>query len=180
MAKLIPAKWGNEGPARGIIARTLNYDSPTAREAFETLYSALRDGDIEARVLLLNADGSLSEKWDAIPRSYWSRYWKPEISMELFNELLDHPDGLVEIDLIGLTRWLEGRRKPHRPRGTGMAGADASFVAEMIRLVQAGQASTPTDAAQQIIKRSRVPGGGTEESKVRRLVRRYKARTNGE
>jgi hypothetical protein len=84
--------------------------------------------------------------------------------------------GHVEINIPSVLGWLEGRRKPCRPRDTGYQKADAPFVDEMARLLRKMQASNPTDAAWQVIKRggSRVPGGGTDDSKVSRLVKRFK------
>ena len=60
---------------------------------------------------------------------------------------------------------------PHRPRGLSLAEADAPLVEEMRGMVARGDVPSPTQAAQRVV--SRAVGGGTAESKVRRLVNRY-------
>jgi hypothetical protein len=66
---------------------------------------------------------------------------------------------------------------PHRPKGRTMAAQDAPIVRQMRELVEKNAASSPTDAARQIIGRdgANAVGNGVLESKLKRLVRRYKA-----
>jgi hypothetical protein len=71
-------------------------------------------------------------------------------------------------------RWLK-RTFPQgggRPRGSGMQIADLPLLREMHQLILAGQASSPTDAARQVVDKA--IGGGGQDSKIRRLERHYK------
>jgi hypothetical protein len=61
-----------------------------------------------------------------------------------------------------------------RPRGSGMQFADHGLLREMQQLIHAGKASSPTDAARHVVHKAL--GGGTPDSKIRRLERRYRAR----
>jgi hypothetical protein len=74
-----------------------------------------------------------------------------------------------------------GDRKRHgRPPDTSMAKADAAHLESMSKLVKEGM--TPTAAAEKIVGKdgSGAYGSGTPQSKVHRLVRRYKEMQNGE
>jgi hypothetical protein len=82
-----------------------------------------------------------------------------------------------------LERWLDeltGLQKnpverPHRPKGTNLANADAAFIERMREMIVAQSLPSPTAAAKSVVgDGSAVMGGGTPESKVRRLVDRYK------
>jgi hypothetical protein len=71
--------------------------------------------------------------------------------------------------------WLK-RTFPHgrgRPRGSGMQIADQPLLREMRQLIQAGKASSPTDAARHVVDKAL--GGGTPDSKIRRLEKHYRA-----
>jgi hypothetical protein len=73
--------------------------------------------------------------------------------------------------------WPSGSGSPHRPKGSGLQRADAPYIDQMAALVNEDGLSA-TAAAQRIVgDGSGVPGAGTPESKVRRLVTRFK---NGE
>jgi hypothetical protein len=78
--------------------------------------------------------------------------------------------------------WPESdkRDKPHRPAGTSMQRADEPFLVQMEAAIEA-QGITPSAAAWKIIGKDGrgVPGVAEPESKVRRLVARFKER-NGE
>jgi hypothetical protein len=70
-----------------------------------------------------------------------------------------------------------GSVKPNPPiqrrrhGGRNYASTDASLIDEMHKLIAAGTATSPFDAARQVAERAE--GGGTLESKVKRLVGRY-------
>lgn len=68
--------------------------------------------------------------------------------------------------------------KNHRPAGTGLQAADADLIKQMHKLLSNKIASSPTQAAWTVAKRdgSGASGSGSPESKVSRLVGRYKAR----
>jgi hypothetical protein len=175
MAKPIPAKWTTDFAARKIIANALGYSwGATDSETYKNLLFALRDGDVQARITYLNPDHSLSENCDLIAPDYWRADADGNAIRTPWGH--DPHDGCIEIDVESLFRWLKGRQKPHRPPGSGMGVADVPFVAEIRSLLQEKRASSPTDAARIVIERhgARVPGGGTEASKIRRLVGRFK------
>jgi hypothetical protein len=65
-----------------------------------------------------------------------------------------------------------------RPRGSGMQIADQHLLREMQQLILAGKASSPTDAARQIVDKAL--GGGGLDSKIRRLERHYKVWRSGQ
>jgi hypothetical protein len=65
-----------------------------------------------------------------------------------------------------------------RPQGTGFADSDAPLLREMRQLRTTGQASSNTDAARAVAAKAK--GGGSFESKVRRLQKRYEKENNGE
>jgi hypothetical protein len=58
-----------------------------------------------------------------------------------------------------------------RPFGSGWLSSDQPLLREMARLIATGKASSPYNAAHQVA--SKAAGGGTLESRVRRLERRY-------
>jgi hypothetical protein len=63
------------------------------------------------------------------------------------------------------------RRPPGRPKGTTYAQIDA-HVHNMMRLaIAGGRAPSITEAARQLVHLAH--GGGTDDSKVKRLVRTY-------
>ena len=62
-------------------------------------------------------------------------------------------------------------RAPGRPKGTGYARQDASLHERMRRLLECGQANSPTAAAKKVAELAY--GNGCWESKVRRLVRSF-------
>lgn len=66
--------------------------------------------------------------------------------------------------------------KPHRPAGTTMEKADAPFV-ERMRVLVEQEGLNPTAAAWKIVKKdgTGIRGNASPESKVNRLVKRYKA-----
>lgn len=69
--------------------------------------------------------------------------------------------------------WPDGSGAPHRPKGSGLERADAAIIERMVPLVNAGL--SPTAAAKQVVGNGeRAPGAGTPESKVNRLVKRFK------
>ena len=63
------------------------------------------------------------------------------------------------------------RRRGRRPGEGSLAVPDAPLVGEMRRLIEEGDCGTPTEAARKVVERA--DGGGTEDSKIRRLERRY-------
>jgi hypothetical protein len=69
------------------------------------------------------------------------------------------------------------QKKTGRPKGTGLAGADAPLIEKMHKLIQAGKATSPTKAAWEVMGRdgSGASGAGAPESKAKRLVDAYKA-----
>lgn len=66
-------------------------------------------------------------------------------------------------------------KKPHRPSGTGLAKADESFVEGILSLVRQGL-SVHAAATKIVGDGSHIAGGGTAESKTRRLVDQTKKR----
>jgi hypothetical protein len=70
---------------------------------------------------------------------------------------------------------LEPKKRVGRRPNTGLSKSDDPIVEEMHELVINNECSSPTEAAKKIIKKykDRVRGGGTEDSKIKRLVRRY-------
>ena len=68
------------------------------------------------------------------------------------------------------------KHKQGRPPGSSFAKADAKIAEEMHRRRTHGIATSATEAAQQVVdgKILTVKGAGTRESKVRRLVGRYR------
>ena len=77
-----------------------------------------------------------------------------------------------EADLeAGITRHTRPTHKG-RPRGSGsLAVEDEPLVNEMCELIDEEKARSPHDAARQVAERA--SGGGTLDSKIRRLERRY-------
>lgn len=67
--------------------------------------------------------------------------------------------------------------RPHRPKGTGYHDADATLIAEMRDLIEQKVVPSVTQAAHRVAAHAQ--GGGSLDSKIRRLVDRYK-KTNGE
>ena len=72
--------------------------------------------------------------------------------------------------------------KPHRPgkrqtNGLDYSTDDAPLVDEMSKLMAAGKARSPEDAARQVV--SRAKGGGQEDSEVKRLAKRYREKSAG-
>ena len=63
------------------------------------------------------------------------------------------------------------KRPPGRPRGTDYRRADAPLHAQMRRLLEDGIAHSRTAAARLVARDAH--GHGCEDSKVRRLVRRF-------
>jgi hypothetical protein len=167
MAKPVPAKWARDGVARNIIANTLGYSGPLAPEAYGALLLALRDGDVQARVTYSNLDNSLSERYELIA----PKHWESNADGEAIHTPWGHDwDGYVEIDIESVFRWLNGRKKAHRPRGTGHKKRDAALVVEARRLRDEGY--TRTAAVWVVIGRDgkRAAGHGTPESKHRRIL----------
>lgn len=68
------------------------------------------------------------------------------------------------------------RSKAHRPKGTGYEHSDLLIVEKALGLLDAGHASSATDAVRQVVglDASGAKGSGTPESKVTRLVRLLK------
>ncbi len=66
-----------------------------------------------------------------------------------------------------------GSRSHGRPKGAGsMALSDAPLIERMHDLITRGECTSASAAAQVVVKDAN--GGGTAESKIRRLVGRYK------
>ena len=64
-------------------------------------------------------------------------------------------------------------RRSGRKKGSGSyEKQDAPLVEEMKELIDSGDAASPHAAAMQVVGRAK--GAGTQESKVRRLVDRFK------
>ena len=68
------------------------------------------------------------------------------------------------------------KAKHGRPPGRSYEAADAEAVDEMQRRITQGTATSPTNAADQIIDEKKIPikGAGTRESKISRLVLRHR------
>ncbi len=100
---------------------------------------------------------------------------RPELSAEHplpADMMLNRPD---------IQRALQARRsppakRPGRPKRSGsLEVADYASVIRMNQMISPfGTASSPTAAAKLLVQEGGVRGGGCDESKVRRLVKRYK------
>jgi hypothetical protein len=140
------------------------------------IWQALKEG-------AMSAEFWLGEKWIPIQAKWWN---DPEINWPvspygLFPNLPDASMFRVErriIDELWPTSELpassSGRKRHGRPPDTSMAKADAPHLKSMSKLVEEGL--TPTAAAREVVRQdgSGVPGAADPESKVRRLVGRFK------
>lgn len=97
--------------------------------------------------------------------------------------MLNRPD----IERLLNQREAPPTKRPGRPRRAGsMAAADRALVHRMNQMVSSfgivgypdpppwPRVPSPTAAAKVLVDEGAVPGGGTNEAKVRRLVKRYK------
>jgi hypothetical protein len=121
--------------------------------------------------------------WDPVPADWWNDpkiNW-PVSPLSLFPNLPTASMFRVErriIDELWPTSELPtssgGRKRHGRPPDTSMAKADAPHLKSMSKLVEEGL--TPTAAAREVVRQdgSGVPGAADPESKVRRLVGRFK------
>jgi hypothetical protein len=72
----------------------------------------------------------------------------------------------------------DGKRRRGRPKGSGSYEAvDEPLIDEMREAIEANPAVSPTAAAACVADRA--PGGGTPESKVKRLAQRYSEKFGG-
>jgi hypothetical protein len=112
-----------------------------------------------------------------------------QLTMRLLFEFYDFkwPDqkGWVPADVLicrpDLQRVLVGdnterKRRPGRPKGAGsFEDRDAPLVARMARHISGGGAASPSAAAKMVVGEKSI-AGNSPDAKIRRLVRRYKAR----
>jgi hypothetical protein len=97
-----------------------------------------------------------------------------------------HPDATVAgvkhrvfFSADDFNKWMTKKfpRGVGRPRGSGSWDlADQPLLREMQELIVTGKASSPFNAANQVVQKA--AGSGTIESKIRRLERRYMARNS--
>lgn len=88
-------------------------------------------------------------------------------------------DGVLLAALDVERLWPVGKTKmiPKRPVGTGLQDADLPLIDQMHAYMIEKNIRSPTDAANKLFNRGvNIPGAGKPESKVSRLVRRYKAK----
>jgi hypothetical protein len=84
------------------------------------------------------------------------------IPQDIFEHWLEQPKPLTQ-----------GRAAKPKHNGLNFAAADLPLVQEMRRLIKAGQARSPEDAARAVV--SRAEGHGDPRSRVGRLAKRYRA-----
>jgi hypothetical protein len=137
------------------------------------IWQALKEGAVSAELWC----GEIG-KWIRVPVKWWN---DPEINwpvspLGLFPNLPDASMFQVERRIIDELWPTSGDSKsaPHRPSGTSMAKADAPHLKSMRKLVNEGL--TPNAAAREVVRQdgSGVPGSATPESKIHRLVGRFK------
>jgi hypothetical protein len=86
-----------------------------------------------------------------------------------------HPDATIADVKCPVFTAKKFRRPVGRPPGSGSWRlADEPLLMEMQQLIHTGKATSPFSAAGQVV--GKAAGGSTDESKIRRLVRRYKSR----
>jgi hypothetical protein len=133
------------------------------------IWQALKEGAVSAEFWS-------GEEWFPVQAKWWN---DPEINWPvspygLFPNLPDASMFRVERRIID-ELWPTSELKRHgRPPDTSMAKADAPHLKSMSKLVEEGL--TPTAAARKVVRQdgSGVPGAADPESKVRRLVGRFK------
>jgi hypothetical protein len=140
------------------------------------IWHALKEGAVSAEL-------GLGEKWFPVQAEWWI---DPEINWPV-SPICYLPNLPVAsmfrverriIDKLWPTSELPansgGRKRHGRPPDTSMAKADAPHLKSMSKLVEEGL--TPTAAARKVVRQdgSGVPGAADPESKVRRLVGRFK------
>ena len=67
-------------------------------------------------------------------------------------------------------------KRGHRPKGTGLEASDAPLLKKMHELIKDGTATSPTGAARAVLNDIPSTSGGSPESQISRLVRRYKTK----
>ena len=145
------------------------------------LVACVRDPET-GDILQLSSDGWIPDRWtDEIPSGIWSDYVHPDDY-----EYLGPPGTLIRgalrpvfLQRADFDRWFETTCKSRvhkgrgRPVGSGSwLAADQQLVKKMRSLIKANEAKSIRHAATLVADEAK--GGGSFESKVSRLARRYK------
>jgi hypothetical protein len=108
-----------------------------------------------------------------IPHSHWEGYVDLETGM--YYAPFDEDNAHGDICEKQLREWLARSRKGPTP-GTGRYdAADRKLFPEIKRKIDSGKAGSATEAARQLVEEGKVRGGGTADSRARRLAGAYRA-----
>ena len=155
-------------------------------KAWPKVSQAIRDGKLNARGLIGGFVCDLNKQW------FWFLAFDDHDSDCLFfyqdqPPILDPPAPdiveQVEVNSEQVEKiWGKGagkqadkrakeKKERGRPEGTGYQKADAPLLEEMNKLMVAGDADGPWQAAGRVVEKA--IGGGTEDSKKKRLIKAY-------
>ena len=174
-------EWVTARSAVDAVKHRLYCDHRHAAE--QIIEAALREGRIQSRrdhAALSHEDWYLRGTWPEGQYDECGNWIEKHEREQCVEDPLSLDAYGIELRLKDLEKWISSQKpKPSRPPNRSFEKADAPLVEKMHALIENGQASSPTEAARRVIAEHGLKGGGTEDSKVTRLVRRYKA-ANGE
>lgn len=137
-----------------------------------------------------NEDGFQTEIRKRIDTELWSKGIHPFASVH--TGLFHAPNGKRYPIFFDTTEWegwlgidsngtVNASKSYGRPSGTGFGALDAPLLEKMKEILDSKEETSPTAAARKVIGKDGkgAHGSGTLESKIHRLVRRYK-QNNGE
>jgi hypothetical protein len=165
--------WVEGSLAESKVARTLDiYISGSLPCGHTVLSRAIADGEIFARY---------RGETEPRPALHWASLAEEQMQFSGDHEWYSIPTRHLEVRRDMLHLWVKEHEsslpRPHRPAGTGLHQADEPFVLRIISLMANNEGMSSSGAALRVVgDGSGVPGAGTPESKVSRLVRRIKKR----
>ena len=154
-------------------------------DAWSQIKQAIRDSALHARGILDGVDGRLCGRWLSIlafdDHESDCLFFRPDRHANLKPPAPEIAEQ-VEVNAEQVEKlWPTGDKptpnkkigKPGRPPGTGYHKKDAPLLRKMNELILTGEANSRLQAADMVVDGA--IGGGTPESKKKRLLRGYSA-----